>query len=168
VAFRVKYRLYGSSEEHHNAIVTVLLPASIPTGKSGNGSCCAVVTPTLELGKGFGRWDVITSAGGTLPISGAAKLGRSVTWSSAVQLRTSKFIWLENEFSSTFYLGGKNDGREQTFATPGVIFSRLPLRPEGSDGSGRLVLTLGAGEQIALTHFSTYNHSLVFTSRLRF
>jgi hypothetical protein len=35
VAFRLKYRLYGSSEQHRNAIVTVLLPASVPTGKTG-------------------------------------------------------------------------------------------------------------------------------------
>ena len=28
--------------------------------------------------------------------------------------------------------------------------------------------TFGAGEQIALTHFNTYNHSPIFTTRLRF
>jgi hypothetical protein len=34
--------------------------------------------------------------------------------------------------------------------------------------SGNLTLTLGAGEQIALTHFNTYNHSPIFSVRLRF
>lgn len=168
VLFRVKYRIYGSSEEQHNAIVTVLLPASIPTGKSGNGSCCATLAPTLELGKGFGRLDFVTSAGGSLPLTNAAKLGRSVAWNNAIQYRVGRYLWLENEFNSTFYKGGTNDGKEQTFATPGVIFSRLPLTHRHSGPTERLVLTLGAGEQIALTHFNTYNHALVFTSRLRF
>lgn len=169
VAFRVKYRVYGSSEEHRNAIVSVLLAGSVPTGKSGNGSCCAVVTPTLELGKGFGRVDVVSSAGGTLPVTNAMGLGRSIVWNNAAQVRTGKFLWLEGEFNSTFFYGGKNDGRQQTFVTPGVIVSRLPLRRSGAGGrSERLVLTLGAGEQIALTHFRTYNHAPIFTFRLRF
>jgi len=29
-------------------------------------------------------------------------------------------------------------------------------------------LTFGAGEQIAVTQFHTYNHGLIFTSRLAF
>lgn len=168
VGFRVKYRIYSSSEERHNAIVTFVLPATVPTGKSGNGSCCATITPTLELGKGFGRLDFVTSAGGSLPVTNAAKLGRSVAWNNAIQYRAGRYLWVENEFNSTFYKGGKNDGKEQTFATPGIIFSRLPLRRGHPASSERLVLTLGAGEQIALTHFNSYNHALVFTSRLRF
>jgi hypothetical protein len=168
VGFRMKYRIYGSSEEQHNAIVTLVLPATVPTGKSGNGSCCAAITPTLELGKGFGRLDFVTSAGGALPVTNAVKLGRSIAWNNAIQYRVGRYLWLENEFNSTFYKGGKNDGKEQTFAAPGIIFSRLPLRPGHAGASERLVLTLGAGEQIALTHFNTYNHALLFTSRLRF
>ena len=166
--FRMKYRIYSSSEERHNAIVTFVLPATIPTGKSANGSCCATVTPTLELGKGFGKLDFVTSAGGALPVTNAAKLGRSIAWNNAIQYRIGRYLWLEDEFNSTFYKGGKNDGKEQTFTTPGIIFSRLPLRHGHPSPSERLVLTLGAGEQIALTHFETYNHALVFTSRLRF
>ncbi len=165
VAFRMKYRIYGSSEEHRNAILTALFAASIPTGKSGNGSCCAVLTPTLELGKGFGRFALITSAGGSLPVSNVRNLGHQVIWNNAIQLRASRFVWVETELNANFFLGSRNDGREQTFITPGVIVSRLPLT---RGGPGRLVLTLGIGEQIALTHFTTYNHSAIFTSRLRF
>ena len=168
VGFRLKYRIFSSSEEKHNAILTFVLSATIPTGKSANGSCCATLTPTLELGKGFGRLDFITSAGGALPVTNAAKLGRSVAWNNAIQYRIGRYLWLENEFNSMFYKGGKNDGKEQTFSTPGIIFSRLPLRRGHLGPPQRLVLTLGAGEQIALTHFETYNHALVFTSRLRF
>jgi len=166
VAFRIKYRLYGSSEDHHNAIVAALLGASVPTGKSGNGSCCAILSPTLEAGKGFGKVDFITSAGGSLPVSNAAKLGRQFVWNNAAQFHVMRFLWVETETNSTFYVGGSNDGKQQTFMTPGVMVSRIPLN--GSGGVVRLTLTLGVGEQIALTHFNTYNHSPIFSVRLRF
>ncbi len=166
VAFRAKVRLYGSSEVQHNAIVTALLGASVPTGKSGNGSCCAILTPTLEAGKGFGKFDAVTSLGGSLPVSNTAKLGRQFIWNNALQYHGPWLMWVETEFSSTFYYGGSNDGKQQTFITPGVAVSRIPL-----NRSGRVVhltLTLAAGEQIALTHFNTYNHSPIISIRLRF
>lgn len=165
VAFRVKYRVYGSNEEHRNAIVSAVLGASVPTGKSGNGSCCAILTPTLEAGKGFDRFSLITSAGGSLPVSNAGKVGRQIVLNNAVEYHATRLLWLETEFNSTLFKGGKNDGRSQTFVTPGVIVSRIRLF---SNGKESLLLTLGAGEQIALTRASTYNHSPIFTVRLRF
>jgi hypothetical protein len=166
VAFRLKYRLYGSAESSHDAIVTAELGASLPTGKSGNGSCCAVMSPTLEAGKGFGRLALTASAGGTLPVSGVTTLGRQVVLNEAIQYhatqyRGTRLLWLETEFNSTLYRGGRNDGKAQTFVTPGLVVSRIRLR-------GRLKLTLGAGEQIALTRFYTYNHSPIFSGRMRF
>ena len=166
IAFRAKVRLYASSEDHHNAIVTALLGASVPTGKSRNGSCCAILSPTLEAGKGFGKVDFITSLGGSLPVSNAAKLGRQFVWNNAAQFHVTRFLWVETETNSMFYFGGSNDGKQQTYMTPGVIVSRIPLN--GSGGVVRLTLTLGVGEQIALTHFNTYNHSPIFSVRLRF
>ncbi len=168
MAFRVKYRLYGSNEEHHNAIVTGILGASVPTGKSGNGSCCAILTPTLALGKGYGKFAFTSTIGGALPVSNAAKLGRQIVWNSALQFHASRFVWLETEFNSTFFKGGKNDGKSQTFVTPGIIVSRIPLTHDAAGKPGRLLLTLGVAEQIALTHFNTYNHSPIVTARLRF
>ena len=166
VAFRAKVRLYGSSEDHHNAIVTALLGASVPTGKSGNGSCCAILTPTLEAGKGFGKVDFVTSLGGSLPVSNAVKLGRQFVWNNAAQVHVTKLLWIETETNSTYYFGGTNDGKQQTFMTPGVIVSRIPLNR--NSGTVHLTLTLGVGEQIALTHFNTYNHSPIFSGRFRF
>ena len=51
--------------------------------------------------------------------------------------------------------------------TPGLVIGRIPLRRSASGEPGRLGLTLGAGEQIALTRFHTYNHALVITTRHR-
>ena len=165
-AFRIKYRVYGSSEDHHNAIVTALLGATIPTGKSGNGSCCAILSPQLEAGKGFGRADFVTSLSGNLPVSNVVKLGQQIVWNNAAQYHVTTLLWVEAETNSTFYLGGANDGKQQTFVTPGVLMSRIPLKRSG--GVVRLALTLGVGEQIALTHFNTYNHSPIFSWRFRF
>lgn len=168
VAFRMKYRMYGSSEEHHNAIVTALLGASVPTGKSGNGSCCAILSPTLEAGKGIGKLAVTTAVGGSLPMSNGSKLGRQILFNNVVQYHVTRLFWVEMEFNSTFYKGGKNDGKEQTFVTPGVILSRIPLVRSSAGRQALLLLSLGAGEQIALTHFNTYTHSPIFSARLRF
>ena len=166
-SLRMKYRVVASPETKHNAIVTAVLAGSIPTGKSGNGSCCAILTPTLEAGKGFGKLDVIAAGSGTLPVTGAKTLGRTAVLNEALQYHATKLLWVETEFNSTIFRGGKNDGREQTFATPGVVVSRMQLR-RGAVSGERLALTLAAGEQIALTHFNTYNHSPIFSARLRF
>ena len=167
-AFRLKYRILASPEQRHNAILTFDLNATVPTGKNGNGSCCAVLTPVLFVGKGFRHLDVISSAGGSLPVTNTQKLGRSIIFNNAIQYHATKILWLETEFNSTFYRGGKNDGKQQTFTTPGILFSRIPLNhiPPGTPGA--LQITLGAGEQIALTHFHTYDHAPIFTARFRF
>ncbi len=55
VSFNSKYRFFARNEEHGNAIITAFLAASVPTGKNRNGSCCAIVTPTLAVGRPRGR-----------------------------------------------------------------------------------------------------------------
>jgi hypothetical protein len=55
-----------------------------------------------------------------------------------------------------------------TFATPGLIIGRIPLVHDANGRPGRLGLTFGTGEQIAVTHFHTYNHGLVLTARVPF
>jgi hypothetical protein len=166
VSFLAKYRPISRNEEHGNGIVTAFLGATVPTGKNGNGSCCAVVTPTLAVGKGFGQFAVTSTAGGSLPISNSVGLGHTITWNNAIQYRVgktgrSRFLWPEVEFNSSFYKGGVNGSKSQAFVTPGIIIGRIPLH-------SRTGLTFGAGEQIALTHFHTYNHSLVLTIRIPF
>lgn len=172
ISFLAKARLFARNEEHGNGIVTAFIGASVPTGKNSNGSCCAVITPTLAVGKGFGRLSLTSTAGGSLPVSNAKGLGHTISWNNAVQYRVARrglgrFFWPEVEFNSNFYKGGKDDGEAQAFATPGMVIGRIPLTHHAGE-PGRLGLTFGAGEQIALTRFHTYNHSLVLTARLPF
>lgn len=173
ISFNSKYRFLARNEEHGNAIITAFFAASIPTGKNGNGSCCAVVTPTLAMGKGWGNFALTTTAGGSLPITNAKGLGHTIAWNNVAQYRLAKegparFFWPEVELNSSFFEGGANDGKVTTYATPGVIIGRIPLSHDASGKPGRLGLTFGAGEQIAVTSFHMQNHLLVFTARMPF
>jgi hypothetical protein len=173
MSFLAKGRIFARNEEHGNVIVTAFLGATIPTGKNGNGSCCAVVTPTLAVGKGFGQLDLVSTAGGSLPVTNSKGLGHTITWNNTIQYRLAKegfgrMVWPEFEFNSSFYEGGSNDGKVATFGTPGIVFGRIPLSRTADGKPGRFGLTFGAGQQIALTHFHTYNHSTVLTLRLPF
>jgi hypothetical protein len=173
MSFLAKGRIFSRNEEHGDGIVTAFLAATIPTGKNGNGSCCAVVTPTLAVGKGFGQLDVVSTAGGSLPVTNSKGLGHTITWNNTIQYRIAKyglgrFVWPEAEFNASFFKGGANDGKDSVFGTPGIIFGRVPLTHNAEGQPGRLGLTFGAGEQIALTHFHTYNHATVLTLRIPF
>ncbi len=115
LSFNSKYRIFSRNEEHGNAIVTAFFAATVPTGKNGNGSCCAVVTPTLAVGKGFGQLSLTSTAGGSLPVTNAAGLGHTITWNNAIQYHLGKtgaarFAWPEFEFNSSFYKGGPDAG----------------------------------------------------------
>ncbi|WP_263359297.1 hypothetical protein [Acidicapsa ligni] len=173
ISFNSKYRFYARNEEHGNAIITAFFAATIPTGKSANGSCCAVVTPTLAVGKGWGLLALTSTAGGSLPITNSKGLGHTIAWNNVAQYRLAKtgvgrFFWPEVELNSSFFIGGANDGKATTFATPGVIIGRIPLTHDATGKPGRLGVTFGAGDQIALTSFHSTNHNLVFTARLPF
>lgn len=173
ITFTEKFRFYARNEERSNAIVTAFFAGSIPTGKNGNGSCCAVVTPTLAVGKGWGQFDVTSTAGGSLPVTNAAGLGHTITWNNVAQYRVAKggvgrFFWPEIEFNSAFYKGGPNDGNTAVFATPGLIIGRIPLAHDAKGRPGRLGLTFGMGQQIAVSHFHPDNHATVITMRVPF
>lgn len=173
LSFNSKFRLFARNEEHGNAILTAFFAATVPTGKSGNGSCCAVVTPTIAGGKGWGSFDVESTLGGSLPVTNAKGLGHTMAWNNTLQYRVAKagaarFFWPEVEFNSSFFEGGANNGKKMTFATPGLVIGRIPLARNADATPGRLGLTFGAGEQIALTRFHTYNHAIVLTARVPF
>ena len=173
VSFLLKERFFARNEEHGNAIVTAFLGASIPTGKNGNGSFCAVVTPTLAIGKGFGLLALTLTVGGSLPVSNVQGLGHTIALNNAAQYRLAsggalKFLWPEIEINASIYRGGANDGKETVFATPGFVVGRIPLTHDENGRPGRLGVTFGVGEQIALTQFHATNHNLIFSARMPF
>ena len=161
VSFVGKYRVLAGNEEHGNYILTVFLGATVPTGSYSNGARGGVITPTIAGGKGWGRFDVQSTLGAGLPTSHTDTIGHAIVFNTAFQYHVRKRVWPELEVNSTFWKDGTQDGKKQTFLTPGLILGRFKLR-------GRLVMAFGAGFQIAVTHYHNYNHAGVFTVRFPF
>ena len=166
VGFLYKYRIISRNEKAGNFMLSAQLTATLPTGSHTNGSPDSAVSPTLLSGKGFGKLDVISCLGGTLPTEETNKLGRSIAWNTTAQYHISKYFWPQLESNATYFFGGKNGGKKQNFLTPGVVFSKFKLRP--GDEKSRLGVAFGAGMQIATSQFHTYNHELAITSRFIF
>ena len=161
VSFLLKYRIFARNEEDHGgSIITAFIGGSIPTGSYSNGSTDATVSPTLAVGKGYGRFDVQSTLGATLPVANSNKLGRPIAWNTALQYKTDPHWWPEVEFNTTYFKGGPNDGKVQNFVTPGIL-GRFPLHH-------RIGLTMGAGMQIATSEYHSFNHGLIFTARMPF
>jgi hypothetical protein len=165
MSFLLKYRFVSGNASHGSYVVSASLLGTIPTGSYKNGSTDASVGPTVGLGKGFGWFDVQSTIGGSLPVEDTAKLGRTIVWNNALQAHVAKYFWPEVEFNSTFFKGGPNDGKDMVFATPGLLATHK-LRP-GNEHS-RLGICGGAGMQIAVSSFHTYNHEIAITTRLLF
>lgn len=161
VSFVMKYRILSANEQKGNYILTAFFGGSIPTGSYKNGNPSSILTPTLAGGKGWGRFDVESTLGGTLPVDSVDKIGRTIVWNTVAQGHAGRFLWPELEANTTFYKGGANDGRQQLFLTPGLVAGRFPIH-------NRVGFTLGAGMQIAATHFHTHDHALIFSARLPF
>jgi len=160
-----KYRLFAANEKSGNYSTAVQLMWTLPTGSYKNGAKFASLTPTFVGGKGFGIFDIQSSIGGLLPVHGAGVTGRTILSNTAVQCKLAKIYWPEVELNSTFYVGGPNDGRNQTFITPGLMINKIKLT---HNPKNRLALIFGAGMQIATSQFHTCNHNLVLTSRIAF
>jgi hypothetical protein len=166
VGFLYKYRFLSRNEKEGNYMLSAQVTATIPTGSHSNGSPDASVSPTLLGGKGYGKLDVISCLGGTLPTEETNKVGRTIAWNTTAQYHISKYVWPELESNSTWFFAGKSDGKKQNFITPGIVFSKFKLRPD--DANSRIGVAFGAGMQIATSQFHTYNHELAFTTRFVF
>jgi len=157
----VKFRITSASTSEGNYLVTVLLSATVPTASRPNGAGVAVLTPTLALGKGWGKFDVQSTFGADLPAADTQRLGRQILWNTTFQYRARWKLWPELEVNSTFFQEGKSAGETQTFLTPGLGFGRLRLFPG-------LRFSIAAGVQIAVSHFHTYDHRGMLSVRFSF
>jgi len=159
-----KYRMFAANEGG-NYSTAAQVAFSVPTGSYKNGAAVSTITPTLIGGKGFGRFDLQSALGAILPTSSSATIGRTISWNTVAQYKVGKYFWPELEVNSSYYRGGPNDGKNQTFLTPGMMVSKLKLQ---SEPTGRLALMFGAGMQIATSSYHSQTHALVMTGRLTF
>ena len=162
----LKYRILTGNAEHGSYIVSALLGASIPTGSYRNGSRHATLHPQISGGKGFGRFDVLSTVGGVLPVADGAALGRTIHWNTVAQYHLAKYVWPELEDNASYFHGGANDGRIQNYVSPGMMVGIFKLRPR--EQGSRLGVGFGAGVQIATSSYYANNHVLHFTTRFVF
>lgn len=158
-SFLVKFRAFSAPEGEGAYYVGFVLNAAFPTSPAANSAGHAVWSPAVAFGKGWGNFNVQNTFGGTLPQTGADVLGRTIVLNDTAQYRIKKVIWPMLEANSTFWSGGHNGGKTQVFLTPGMVFGSFPI-------TGRLRIAMGAGEQIAVTQFHTYNHRYILSLRL--
>lgn len=161
MSFLFKYRLAAGTEEQGNYVVTAFLSATVPTGSYSNGSTHATFAPTFAFGKGWGAFDIQSTASVTLPTGGVDILGTPVGLNGTFQYRLLKKLWPEVEVNSTFWANGGNAGKKQVFLSPGLVVGRLHLWR-------RVGFAVGAGVQIAATSFHTYSNSWVTSVRFPF
>lgn len=169
-AINVKYRIAAANAEHGNYVVSAALGGTFPTGSFKNGSARGLVTPTIYAGKMLGNFTVQANLGASLPVGDTGTLGRAVTWNTGSQYRINIpshawKLWPEIESNATFFHGGPNDGRTQEFVTLGMTVNGIQL---SSTPGSRLRMTFGSGMQIATTHFHTYNHAVIVSTRFNF
>lgn len=157
----LKLRLASANASKGNYLLTFLLSATVPTASPPNGAGDAVLTPTLAVGKGWGRFDVQSTIGGNLPTGNTKQLGRQCLWNTTFQYRWAWKLWPELEVNSTFFQEGPHAGESQTFLTPGLGFGRVGL-------VGPFHFSMAGGVQIAVTRFHTYNHRWMLSVRLPF
>lgn len=96
-----------------------------------------------------------------LPAADTNLIGRTYAWNNAFQYRVFRKFWPEVELNSSFFQAGKNDGKKQTFVTPGLVIGRPHL-------TKRLGFTLGGGYQIAAPHVHASNHNAFLSIRFPF
>lgn len=160
----MKYRMVSGNAEHGNFALTTMLCYSLPTGSHQNGAATGVYYPTLAAGKMWGRFDVQSTLGGTLPTGKIAEQGRSIEWNTTAQVMGGAHLWIDVEDNAIFNYGGGIDGRTENFVTPAVFYvvRRKEWKPTHP------VVVLNAGMQIATTRFHTYNHNLIAEMRILF
>lgn len=161
IPITLKYRLAAQNEEHGNYIITAFLAGSIPAGRFATkyGS----ITPTIAFGKGYRNFDFQSTLGWIIPTGGRQTSGTPVASNTAVQYRVFRKLWPEVEANVTLWPNGSTtlSGQKQVFLSPGLVAGRFHLWR-------RLGFTIGAGEQIAVTHFHQFNHAKTLSIRFPF
>ena len=115
LAFQVKFRAFSATEGHGDYFVGFFLVARSPTGTPPNGLGHTILSPTLAAAKGIGRWDVQTTLGANLPVSGSSILGRAIVFNTAVDYKIRGRIWPMLEQNSVFLVGRDTGWKKTSF-----------------------------------------------------
>jgi len=160
----VKYRIVSRNAKEGSYILTGILSHCFSTGSYSNGVATDSYSPTLAFAKGFGKFDAISSLGGTLPTGKIYLQGRSLAWNEVIQMHAVRSVWFEVENNATYWVGGTKDGDAQNFVTPTAFY--VIRRKEWKPAHPFFILD--SGMQIATSHFHTYNHNTISELRILF
>lgn len=166
LAFSGKYRILSQNEKQGNYVVSAFINATVPTGDHKNGAAHPTIAPNIAAGKGFGKFNVTSCFGATIPTEQADTLGRTIASNTNAQYHVAKQAWVEVEDNASWFSGGSNDGKTQNFITPGVLAGPFKFYP--NDPKRREALMFGAAIQIATSSFHSTNHNVNFTARYTF
>jgi hypothetical protein len=162
VSTQVKYRIVSGNAQHGNFALSAVLYHAFAPRIEQNMLLTSYYTPFINVGKGFGRFAVISNIGGFLPTGKIDQQGRAVEWNTTAQFHATAHTWFDIENQTAFFHAGPFDGLTQSFVTPSAFVSirRKSWKPEHS------YVVFAAGEQISATSFHLWNHNLVTEMRV--
>ena len=161
--FLLKYRWLSANEKNGNYILTTFLGLSAPWGDETFTSHHYAWTPTIAFGKGWGDFDIQSTAGVSIPDNGVVpnEAGTPVSLNTTFQYRLLKVIWPELETNYTYYPNGEHAYKNQLLLTPGVVLGRFSIWE-------RAALTVGVGYQVAVTSDPLVRNNLILSGRVPF
>jgi len=100
-----KYRFSSANEQQGDYAATAFLQFTGSNGSQGFSAGTDILEPGLAFGKGWGRFDVQTSLGVELPLSGnqaAQNFGKPILATVVAQYQVLDYVWPEFGFNFTW------------------------------------------------------------------
>jgi len=162
-SFAIKYRIMSANAQNGDYVLSTSLGVTVPNGSAKLTTHHYVITPCVGFGKGWGDFNIQSSAGVSVPENDAGRrsIGTPVAINLAGQYRVAKVFWPDVELNYSYYPNGPHEGLNQAFVTPGLLCGKFPVWK-------RLSCSAGVGYQVAVTEHPLYRRALLFTFRLPF
>ena len=166
--FRVKERLLSSPSDQGDYVIAAWLQVQDAAGIKPLTSNALTLSPTIGLGKGWGRLVIQGTIGATIPTAREDKLGTQVSNNMAIQYHIGQYFWPQIESNMTCWIDGQRGGKTQLYLTPGLVIGRFKLNTH-------LRFTAGLGYQVAVSpHYQyspllpAYNKAWILSTRFGF
>lgn len=161
---QVKWRIVSGNAEHGNFAVTALVYHAFAPRVYQNQMLTSFYVPAVVVGKGMGRFAMLSEIGGLLPTGKIAQQGRGIEWNLTAQVHPTAKFWFDVEDNALFNYAGPFDGKTQNFVTPAAFY--MVKRKEW--GPMHPAVVFDGGMQIATSGFYFYNHNLITEMRMLF
>lgn len=161
---QVKWRIVSGNAEHGNFAVSALVYHAFAPRVEQNQMLTSFYVPAVVVGKGMGRFALLSEVGGVLPTGKIAQQGRGIEWNVTAQVHPTAKLWFDIENNALFNFAGPFDGKTQNFLTPAAFY----MVKRSDWGPLHTAIVLDSGMQIATSGFYFYNHNLITEMRVLF